>query len=117
MSKVKRRSGGTHYTRLLEYLKIHKTITSLQAIRDLGNTRLSATIFELRRDGYSITSTDIPVPNRWGGKTMVAEYKIIPHSSVPTQQPDGSTEFVDYYSADEINSKGIDSWLSKILSK
>ena len=117
MSKVKRRTGGTHYTRLLEYLKIHKTITSLQAIRDLGNTRLSATIFELRRDGYDITSTDIPVSNRFGGKTMVAEYKIIPHCSVPTEQPDGSTEFVDYYSSDEINSGGIDTWLNKILSK
>ena len=76
MSKVKRRTGGTHYTRLLEYLKKHKTITSLQAIRDLGNTRLSATIFELRKDGYDISSTDIPVSNRWGGTTNVAEYKL-----------------------------------------
>ena len=76
MSKVKRRKTGTHYTRLLDYLKTHKTITSLQAIRDLGNTRLSATIFQLRRDGYNISSTDIPVSNRWGGKTNVAEYKL-----------------------------------------
>mgnify|MGYP003109895725 FL=1 len=116
MSKVKRRAGGTHYTRLLEYLKIHKTITSLQAIRDLGNTRLSATIFELRKDGYTINSTDIPVPNRWGTKTMVAQYELIPYTTIPTQKEDGSTEHVEYYSADEINS-GLDTWLTKTLSK
>ena len=117
MSKVKRRSGGTHYTRLLEYLKKHKTITSLQAIRDLGNTRLSATIFELRKDGYTVNSTDIPVPNRWGTKTMVAQYELIPHTTIPTQQPDGSTKMVDYYSPEEINDGGVDTWLNKILSK
>ena len=116
MSKVKRRSGGTHYTRLLEYLKKHKTITSLQAIRDLGNTRLSATIFDLRKDGYHITSTDIPVANRWGTKTMVAQYKLTPHTTIPTKQKDGSNKMVDYYTADEVNS-GLDTWLSKILSK
>ena len=114
MSKIKRRVG-THYTRLLEYLKKHKTITSLQAIRDLGNTRLSATIFNLRKDGYAINSTDIPVPNRWGTKTMVAQYELIPYTTIPTLKEDGSTEHVEYYSADEINS-GLDTWLSKVLS-
>ena len=96
MSKIKRRVG-THYTRLLEYLKVHKTITSLQAIRDLGNTRLSATIFNLRKDGYTINSTDIPVPNRWGTKTMVAQYELMGSESFNT-------------------SKDVDTWLSEILS-
>ena len=117
MSKVKRRKTGTHYTRLLDYLKNHKTITSLQAIRDLGNTRLSATIFELRKDGYNIDSSDIPVPNRWGTKTMVSEYKLIPHTTIPTQQPNGSTKMVDYYSANEVNKSGAETWLSKLLNK
>ena len=40
----------THYTRLLDYLKNYGSITSLEAIRDLGNTRLSATIFILRKN-------------------------------------------------------------------
>ena len=115
MSKIKRRVSGTHYTRLLEYLKIHKTITSLQAIRDLGNTRISATIFNLRKDGYNITSTDIPVPNRWGTKTMVAQYELITYTTIPTEQPDGSNKMVDYYNADEIN-KGVEGMLNKILN-
>ena len=116
MSKVKRRNAGTHYTRLLEYLKENITITSLQAIRDLGNTRLSATIFELRRDGYNISSNDIPVSNRWGGQTMVAEYELISHTTIPSQQPNGNTIHKEYYHPDEVN-EGVNTWLNKILGK
>ena len=73
---IKRRNN-THYTRLLDYLKKFKNITSLDAIRDLGNTRLSATIYELRKDGYNIISEDLTVKNRWGNNTTVAKYKLI----------------------------------------
>ena len=67
----------THKTRLLKYLKEFKSITSLEAIRDLGNTRLSATIYELRKDGYNIISEDLTVKNRWGNNTIIALYKLI----------------------------------------
>lgn len=70
---IKRRNN-THYTRLLEYLKEFKHITSLDAIKDLGNTRLSATIYELRKDGYNIISEDLTVKNRWGNNTTIAKY-------------------------------------------
>ena len=56
---------STHKTRLLAYLKEFKSITSLEAIRDLGNTRLSATIFKLRDEGHPIISEDIRVNTRW----------------------------------------------------
>ena len=69
-----KRRNNTHYTRLLEYLKEFKHITSLDAIRDLGNTRLSATIYELRKDGYNIISEDLTVKNRWGNNTTIAKY-------------------------------------------
>ena len=72
-----KRRNNTHYTRLLEYLKEFKHITSLDAIRDLGNTRLSATIYELRKDGYNIISEDLTVKNRWGNNTIIALYKLI----------------------------------------
>ena len=72
---TKRRSN-THYTRLLDYLKQYPYITSLQAIRDLGNTRLSATIYQLRRDGYNIESKDLTVRNRWGNNTIISQYKL-----------------------------------------
>jgi len=72
-----KRRNNTHYTRLLDYLKKFKSITSLDAIRDLGNTRLSATIYTLRRDGYNIESEDIKVNNRWGGSTTVSKYTLV----------------------------------------
>lgn len=67
-------ANATHKTRLLEYLQENKTITSLEAIRDLGNTRLAATIHSLRKDGHTIVSTPTKVKNRWGGETEVAKY-------------------------------------------
>ena len=38
-----------HETRLINYLKQYGSITTLEAIRDLGNTRLSAYIYNLRK--------------------------------------------------------------------
>lgn len=67
----------THKTRLLSYLKKYKNITSLEAIRDLGNTRISATIFTLRKEGYNIVSKMIKVPTRWNTTTEVAQYTLI----------------------------------------
>tara|TARA_R100000742_G_C4262504_1_gene80326 strand:+ start:248 stop:484 length:237 start_codon:yes stop_codon:yes gene_type:complete len=58
----------THKTRLLDYLKRYGSITSLEAIRDLGNTRLSATIFVLKNEGHSITAEDSKVATRWTNK-------------------------------------------------
>ena len=65
----------THKDRLVDYLQAHGSITSLESIRDLGNTRLSATIHQLRhQDNYRIYSDRVNVPNRFGGTTKVARY-------------------------------------------
>ena len=65
----------THKERLLDYLESHGSITSLEAIRDLGNTRLSATIHTLRHtDKFIIYSDMVEVENRFGGTTKVARY-------------------------------------------
>jgi|TARA_R100000808_G_C2067151_1_gene96135 hypothetical protein len=72
----------THYTRLLNYLREFNTVTSLDAIRDLGNTRLAATIHNLRRDGHNIITKKIKVPTRFKKKngekvfTDIAEYRL-----------------------------------------
>ena len=58
-------TGKTHKERLLEYLKEYKSITSLEAIRDLGNTRLSATIFILKDEGHNIETENTQVSTRW----------------------------------------------------
>ncbi len=73
----------THLTRTLDYLNEFGTITTLEAFRDLGNSRLSATIFTLRKKGYNIASDEIQVPTRWfhdnGDRkyTQVVRYRLI----------------------------------------
>tara|TARA_B100001059_G_scaffold63820_1_gene59757 strand:- start:23484 stop:23717 length:234 start_codon:yes stop_codon:yes gene_type:complete len=73
----------THKSRLLEYLKEYKSITSLEAIRDLGNTRLSASIFILKEEGHNIQTENAQVATRWTNKdgsrkqTTVAKYTLL----------------------------------------
>ena len=67
----------THTSRLLDYLKTHKKITSLEAIRDLGNTRLADSVFRLKKEGYFFSTKNVQVPNRYGSSTKVAEYTLL----------------------------------------
>ena len=74
---------STHLTRTLDYLHQFGSITTLDAFRDLGNSRLSSTIFLLRKKGYNIVSDFADVPTRWikdnGDRkfTQVARYRLI----------------------------------------
>lgn len=63
--------------RLLKHLKKHKGgITSLQAIDKLGDTRLSATIYELRQK-YCVLDEWITVTNRYGDEVKVKRYFLV----------------------------------------
>jgi hypothetical protein len=66
----------THKERVLEYVERFGSISSLEAFRDLGNTRLSATIFSLKKDGYKITTKNETALNRFGDKTTYCRYYI-----------------------------------------
>ena len=66
--------SGTHYARVLNHLKVYGEIDSLQAIKDYGNTRLSATIHLLRKDGYNIESVETTGKNRYGDTTHFVTY-------------------------------------------
>lgn len=74
---LKRPKPNTHGERTLHYLETHRGITSLEAIELFGNTRLSATIFNLRKMGYNIVSVEQECPTRYGKTTDVAEYRLI----------------------------------------
>lgn len=63
----------THYDRVLNHLKVHGSITSLDAFELFGNTRLSATIFNLRKK-YDIESVDEKGKNRYGDATHYVRY-------------------------------------------
>ena len=60
--------------RILEYIKHNGGITSMAAYRDLGITRLSARIKELRELGYNIDTVMINDINRFGEKVRYALY-------------------------------------------
>lgn len=64
----------THKQRCLDYIKKFGSITSLEAIQDLGNTRLSDSIYRLRKDGYNIISKSESCINRFGQKTYYDRY-------------------------------------------
>lgn len=68
----------THKERVLEYMEDFGSITSLDAFRDLGNTRLSASIWLLRhQDNIEIKSINETYKNRYGDKVTYARYYLV----------------------------------------
>ncbi len=62
---------------VLQHLEDYGSITSMEAIRLFGATRLSAIIYNLRHNaGYDIITDHEKVITRYGVKTTVARYKL-----------------------------------------
>lgn len=67
----------TNKDRVLDYMKRFGSITSLDAFQDLGNTRLSASIWTLiHKDGVDICSITETAKNRFGEDTHYSRYYI-----------------------------------------
>jgi len=65
----------TNKDRVLKYIEDFGSISSLEAFTDLGNTRLSASIWLLRHDdGLNISSITETKLNRYGEKTHFSRY-------------------------------------------
>ena len=64
----------TQNDRVLAYMRSHKGITSLDAYRDLGCTRLSARIADLKSMGIAIGKIMVDRENRCGETVKVAQY-------------------------------------------
>jgi hypothetical protein len=62
---------------VLKHLESGKEITQLEATQKYGILRLGAIIFNLRKDGYKITSRLEHKPNRYGNTSNYAIYKLI----------------------------------------
>lgn len=56
------------------HLSNYGHITSLEAIKHYGATRLASIIFNLKEEGYNIQTTDIEYVTRFGRKTTIAKY-------------------------------------------
>lgn len=74
--KVKRIILNTTQQRVFDYMFDFGSITSLQAFEDLGESRLSARIFELKAKGVLIGDELIHVKNRFGETRCVKKYFI-----------------------------------------
>lgn len=61
----------TQKERILDYLKINKTITSLECVYNLKIVDLQHSIMELRKEGYIITDTWVKSDN-----AMYKRYKL-----------------------------------------
>ena len=59
---------------ILEHLKEHGSITSMESFELYGCTRLSARIFELRKKGYDIETHIIAGKTRYGTHCEYARY-------------------------------------------
>lgn len=64
-------------SRIIEYMKEHNGITSQDAFKHLGITRLSARIMELRESGYNISTIMIDGQNRFGELVRYGFYKLV----------------------------------------
>ena len=56
---------------------MHGGITSREAADELGIMRLSARIFELKRDGVNIIKERVSSQNRYGEKVFFDRYKVV----------------------------------------
>lgn len=66
----------THCDRVVEYLNQFGSITSRDAFVDLGITRLSAVVFDLKKKGYAVDTKFESSKNRWGDMTSYARYSL-----------------------------------------
>lgn len=62
--------------RVFDYMTEFGKITSLEAFVDLGETRLSGRIFDLKKKGVNISTRYVYVKNRYGESRRVKEYTI-----------------------------------------
>lgn len=74
MSETHKRPKQTE--RVLDYMRRHGSITTLDAILDLGVLRLASRISELKKDGYTIKRDWMKVKNRFGEECSILRYSL-----------------------------------------
>ena len=67
---------ATQADRILQYMKDFGSISTLQAFTDLGCTRLSGRIFDLKQAGHKITDKFVTGRNRYNETVQYKEYSL-----------------------------------------
>ena len=71
---MKRMRRPSQETQILAYMREHKTITPVDAYREIGCLRLAARIADIERSGHKVTRQRIKVMDRNGEMTSVTAY-------------------------------------------
>lgn len=71
----------TQYKEVLNHLQTIGSITSMDAFRQYGITRLSAVIYELRKS-YNIKTIMCGTKNRYGNNCEYAKYTLVEEDMV-----------------------------------
>lgn len=66
----------TQCERILEYITEFGSITTLEAFKDLGCTRLASRICDLKRKGYAFDSEFVTSKNRYGEPVTYKRYRL-----------------------------------------
>ena len=61
--------------KIVFYIQMFGSISSMEAFRDLGITRLSARIYELRNEGYQFDEEFETSKNRFGESVSYKRYR------------------------------------------
>lgn len=67
----------TQQERIIQYIKENGSITSWEAIKELGCTRLAGQIFSLEKKGYRFDHHTQYAVNRYGEPTHFAMYTLV----------------------------------------
>jgi hypothetical protein len=73
---------GNQCERILKYLTDFKTITSAEAMSELGVYRLASRITDLKKQGYSIKKETVKAKNRYGEIVHFAQYSLEEYKGV-----------------------------------
>jgi len=73
--KITKDQVKTQREAIMWHLKTFGNITSWEAIKEYGATRLSDIIYKLKHEGYNIKTNLIQKQNRFGNKTTIAKYE------------------------------------------
>ena len=65
-----------HCEKIMQYMKLHGSITQRQATRYIGCMRLASRICDLRKEGIKIKTEKIRVRCRGGNYEHVARYSL-----------------------------------------
>lgn len=64
----------TQCERVKKYIDDFGSITTLEAVNDLGVLRLASRISEMRKNGYDIKDEQVAVKNRYAEKCYIKRY-------------------------------------------